>query len=172
MDNNFRLSVTNTKNLKCIGRYINESSIKKKIINVIKIIKINLDFILQPIFLNELSLLSDLDTSGSGSGSINGFEVSDNTSKTLRLRDSKKAIILVAPSASECSLWMKRITEARKTFMENEKTRLQRQRSSEFRFHNICHIIVYTFIIFILQVISLVSKMTYDNEIVSKQIPT
>ncbi|XP_043682777.1 intersectin-1 isoform X2 [Vespula pensylvanica] len=83
----------------------------------------------KPIFLNELSLLSDLDTSGSGSGSINGFEVSDNTSKTLRLRDSKKPIILVAPSASECSLWMKRITEARKTFMENEKTRLQRQRS-------------------------------------------
>ncbi|XP_035731280.1 intersectin-1-like isoform X5 [Vespa mandarinia] len=83
----------------------------------------------KPIFLNELSLLSDLDTSGSGSGSINGFEISDNTSKTLRLRDSKKPIILVVPSASECSLWMKRITEARKTFMENEKTRLQRQRS-------------------------------------------
>ncbi|XP_047345543.1 intersectin-1 isoform X7 [Vespa velutina] len=83
----------------------------------------------KPIFLNELSLLSDLDTSGSGSGSINGFEISDNTSKTLRLRDSKKPIILVVPSASECSLWMKRITEARKTFMENEKTRLQKQRS-------------------------------------------
>nr|XP_050859966.1 intersectin-1 isoform X7 [Vespula vulgaris] len=99
----------------------------------------------KPIFLNELSLLSDLDTSGSGSGSINGFEVSDNTSKTLRLRDSKKPIILVAPSASECSLWMKRITEARKTFMENEKTRLQRQRSKQAQFGACGRILVTVF---------------------------
>ncbi|XP_046814362.1 intersectin-1 isoform X5 [Vespa crabro] len=99
----------------------------------------------KPIFLNELSLLSDLDTSGSGSGSINGFEISDNTSKTLRLRDSKKPIILVVPSASECSLWMKRITEARKTFMENEKTRLQRQRSKQAQFGACGRILVTVF---------------------------
>ncbi|XP_047345574.1 intersectin-1 isoform X10 [Vespa velutina] len=99
----------------------------------------------KPIFLNELSLLSDLDTSGSGSGSINGFEISDNTSKTLRLRDSKKPIILVVPSASECSLWMKRITEARKTFMENEKTRLQKQRSKQAQFGACGRILVTVF---------------------------
>ncbi|KAK2582098.1 hypothetical protein KPH14_002798 [Odynerus spinipes] len=96
----------------------------------------------KPIFLNELSLLSDLDTSGSGSGSINGIEVSDNTSKTLRLRDAKKPIILVAPSSSECSLWMRRITEARRTFLENEKTCLQRQRSKQAQFEACGRILV------------------------------
>ncbi|XP_014616737.1 PREDICTED: intersectin-1 isoform X1 [Polistes canadensis] len=97
----------------------------------------------KPIFLNELSLLSDLDTSGSGS--INGLDVLDNTSKTLRLKDSKKPIILIAPSTSECSLWKKRITEARRTFMENEKTRLQRQRSKQAQFGACGRILVTVF---------------------------
>ncbi|XP_015189067.1 PREDICTED: intersectin-1 isoform X9 [Polistes dominula] len=97
----------------------------------------------KPIFLNELSLLSDLDTNTSGS--INGLDVLDNTSKTLRLRDSKKPIILIAPSTSECSLWKKRIAEARKTFMENEKTRLQRQRSKQAQFGACGRILVTVF---------------------------
>ncbi|XP_026672719.1 intersectin-1 isoform X4 [Ceratina calcarata] len=80
----------------------------------------------KPIFLNELSFLGDSETSGTAFG-----ENSDNATKILRLKDQKKPIILLAPSPSECVLWVKRITEARKKFLENEKTRLQRQRSSK-----------------------------------------
>ncbi|XP_033230304.1 intersectin-1 isoform X3 [Belonocnema kinseyi] len=83
----------------------------------------------KPIFLNELYLLGESEMSGSGNGSGNGNETSENSSRTLRLRDSKKMIILQAPSTSECTLWTRRITEARKQFAENERTRLMRQRS-------------------------------------------
>ncbi|KAG7207393.1 hypothetical protein KM043_009047 [Ampulex compressa] len=86
----------------------------------------------KPIFLNELSLLGDSDTNGNPT--FTGGDNADNSSKILRLRDMKKPIILLAPSTSECSLWVKRITEARKRFMENEKTRLQRQRSKQAQF--------------------------------------
>lgn len=65
-------------------------------------------------------------------GNIN-LSLSEGTenSKILRLRDHKKPIILLAPTPSECSLWIKRIIEAKKKFMENEKSRLQKQRSSK-----------------------------------------
>ncbi|XP_054002399.1 intersectin-1 isoform X6 [Hylaeus anthracinus] len=88
----------------------------------------------KPIFLNELSFLGDSDTNGNVS--LNWGESTENSTKTLRLRDQnqKKPIILLAPSPSECSLWMKRITEARKKFLENEKTRLQRQKSKQAQF--------------------------------------
>jgi len=66
-----------------------------------------------------------------GNSSLSGSDAADNSSKTLRLRDQKKPIILLAPSANECSLWSKRIVEARRKFLENEKNCLQRQRSSE-----------------------------------------
>ncbi|KMQ94705.1 intersectin-1-like protein [Lasius niger] len=79
----------------------------------------------KPIFLNELSLLGESD----GNSSLSGSDAADNSSKTLRLKDQKKAIILLAPSANECSLWSKRIVEARRKFLENERNRLQRQRS-------------------------------------------
>lgn len=59
---------------------------------------------------------------------------SSEHSRTLRLSDSKKAITLIAPSTSECSLWVKRIMEARRQFAENEKSRLQRQRSSKYHY--------------------------------------
>jgi len=65
-----------------------------------------------------------------GNSSLSGSDAADNSSKTLRLRDQKKPIILLAPSANECSLWSKRIVEARRRFLENEKNCLQRQRSS------------------------------------------
>lgn len=85
---------------------------------------------MQPIFLNELSLLGDSDTNGNVS--LSWGESTENATKILRLRDQKKPIILLAPSPGECSLWVRRITEAKRKFSENEKTRLQRQRSSEF----------------------------------------
>ncbi|XP_043521564.1 intersectin-1 isoform X12 [Frieseomelitta varia] len=86
----------------------------------------------KPIFLNELSFLGDSETNGNVS--LGFSEGSENSTKILRLKDQKKPIILLAPSPSECSLWVRRITEARKKFMENEKTRLQRQRSKQAQF--------------------------------------
>ncbi|XP_072755931.1 intersectin-1 [Anoplolepis gracilipes] len=83
----------------------------------------------KPIFLNELSLLGESDGS-----SLSGSDAADNSSKTLRLKDQKKPIILLASSANECSLWSKRIIEARKKFLENERNRLQRQRSKQAQF--------------------------------------
>ncbi|XP_018365606.1 PREDICTED: intersectin-1 isoform X10 [Trachymyrmex cornetzi] len=84
----------------------------------------------KPIFLNELSLFGESD----GNSSLSGSDVADNLSKTLRLKDQKKSIILLAPSANECSLWSKRIVEARRRFLENEKNCLQRQRSKQAQF--------------------------------------
>ncbi|KAG5347923.1 ITSN2 protein, partial [Acromyrmex charruanus] len=84
----------------------------------------------KPIFLNELSLFGESD----GNSSLSGSDVADNSSKTLRLKDQKKSIILLAPSANECSLWSKRIIEARRRFLENEKNCLQRQRSKQAQF--------------------------------------
>lgn len=82
----------------------------------------------KPIFLNELFFLGDSETNGN----INlSFSEGTENSKILRLRDHKKPIILLAPTPSECSLWVKRIIEAKKKFMENEKSRLQKQRSSK-----------------------------------------
>ncbi|XP_076246231.1 dynamin associated protein 160 isoform X2 [Calliopsis andreniformis] len=86
----------------------------------------------KPIFLNELSLLGDSDTNGNINS--NWGENTENSTKILRLRDLKKPIILLAPSPSECSLWVRRITEARRKFLENEKTRLQRQKSKQAQF--------------------------------------
>ncbi|XP_068979459.1 intersectin-1 isoform X2 [Bombus flavifrons] len=86
----------------------------------------------KPIFLNELSFLGDSEMNGNIS--LGSCEGSENSTKILRLKDQKKPIILLAPSPSECSLWIRRITEARKKFMENEKTRLQRQRSKQAQF--------------------------------------
>ncbi|XP_020278373.1 intersectin-1 isoform X3 [Pseudomyrmex gracilis] len=83
----------------------------------------------KPIFLSELSLLES-----DGNSSMSGNDTSDNSSKILRLRDQKKPIILSAPSPTECSLWSKRIAEARRTFLENEKSCLQRQRSKQAQF--------------------------------------
>ncbi|XP_029038941.2 intersectin-2 isoform X7 [Osmia bicornis bicornis] len=85
----------------------------------------------KPIFLNELSFLGESDTNGTVS--LSWGEYTENSSRLLRLRDQKKPIILLAPSPSECSLWTRRLTEARKKFIENEKTRLQRQRSTRRR---------------------------------------
>ncbi|XP_070527268.1 intersectin-1 isoform X5 [Cardiocondyla obscurior] len=84
----------------------------------------------KPIFLNELSLCGEND----GNSSLSGSDATDNSSKVLRLKDQKKPIILIAPSANECSLWSKRIVEARKKFLENEKNCLQRQRSKQAQF--------------------------------------
>ncbi|KAL6445060.1 hypothetical protein ACFW04_002162 [Cataglyphis niger] len=84
----------------------------------------------KPIFLNELSLLGESD----GNSSLSGSDAADNSSKILRLKDQKKPIILLASSTNECSLWSKRIVEARRTFLENEKNRLQRQRSKQAQF--------------------------------------
>ncbi|XP_018398634.1 PREDICTED: intersectin-1 isoform X2 [Cyphomyrmex costatus] len=84
----------------------------------------------KPIFLNELSLFGQ----GDGNSSLSGSDVAENLSKTLRLKDQKKFIILLAPSANECSLWSKRIVEARRRFLENEKNCLQRQRSKQAQF--------------------------------------
>lgn len=65
----------------------------------------------------------------------NIIPISSDASRTLGLRDSsKRPIILLAPSANECSLWGKKITEARKQFAKNEKNLLQRQRSSKPNF--------------------------------------
>lgn len=90
---------------------------------------------LQPIFLQDLSVLNvDSEMNGSVYSSFNGSETSFNTSenpRTLKLGDCKKSITLLAPSVSECSLWVRRITDARKRFVENERSRIQRQRSSE-----------------------------------------
>lgn len=55
-------------------------------------------------------------------------------SRTLRLGDGRKSVILVAPSTGECSLWIRRIIEAKKHFVENEKSRLMRQRSSKYAY--------------------------------------
>ncbi|XP_031369761.1 intersectin-1 isoform X9 [Apis dorsata] len=85
----------------------------------------------KPIFLNELFFLGDSETNGN----INlSFSEGTENSKILRLRDHKKPIILLAPTPSECSLWIKRIIEAKKKFMENEKSRLQKQRSKQAQF--------------------------------------
>ncbi|KYQ52515.1 Intersectin-2 [Trachymyrmex zeteki] len=84
----------------------------------------------KPIFLNELSLFGESD----GNSSLSGSDAADNSSKTLRLKDQKKSIILLAPSVNECSLWSKRIVEARRRFLENEKNCLQRQRSKQAQF--------------------------------------
>ncbi|XP_014470507.1 PREDICTED: intersectin-1 isoform X2 [Dinoponera quadriceps] len=86
----------------------------------------------KPIFLNELSLLGESD--GNGNSNLSGNDVADSSSKTLRLKDLKKPIILLAPSSSECSLWTKRILEARRKFLENERNCLQRQRSKQAQF--------------------------------------
>ncbi|XP_046617451.1 intersectin-1 isoform X4 [Neodiprion virginianus] len=79
----------------------------------------------KPTFLNELVILTVPE--------LNGNDTSDH-SRTIRLWDSKKTITLLAPSASECSLWLKRITEASRVYLENEKTQLQRQRSKQAQF--------------------------------------
>ncbi|XP_023316913.1 intersectin-2 isoform X3 [Trichogramma pretiosum] len=52
--------------------------------------------------------------------------------RTLKLGDGKKTITLVAQSVSECSLWVRRIAEARMQFAE--KSRLLRQRSKQAQF--------------------------------------
>ncbi|XP_028046441.1 intersectin-1 isoform X3 [Monomorium pharaonis] len=84
----------------------------------------------KPIFLSELSLFGEND----GNSSLSGSDAADNSSKTLRLKDQKKPIILLASSANECLLWLKRISEARRKFLENEKNCLQRQRSKQAQF--------------------------------------
>ncbi|XP_071567656.1 intersectin-1 isoform X11 [Temnothorax nylanderi] len=86
----------------------------------------------KPIFLNELSLSGESD----GTSSLSGSDAADNSSKTLtiRLKDQKKPIILLASSANECLMWSKRIVEARKKFLENEQNCLQRQRSKQAKF--------------------------------------
>lgn len=68
-----------------------------------------------------------------GDGEPNGNIIpTSDASRTLGLRDStKRPIILLAPSTSECSLWARKIREARKQFAKNEKNLLQRQRSSK-----------------------------------------
>ncbi|XP_023246440.1 intersectin-1 isoform X2 [Copidosoma floridanum] len=90
----------------------------------------------RPIFLQDLILFNELKTNGIGNSLTNGG--GDHTpsehSRTLRLSDSKKDINLVTPSTSECSLWVRRIMEARRQFAENEKSRLQRQRSKQAQF--------------------------------------
>ncbi|XP_011350007.2 intersectin-2 isoform X6 [Ooceraea biroi] len=88
----------------------------------------------KPIFLNELFLLGENDGNGNGNSSLSGSDAPDSSSKTLRLRDQKKPIILLAPSSNECSLWSKRIAQARRKFSENEKNCLQRQRSKQAQF--------------------------------------
>nr|XP_012216614.1 PREDICTED: intersectin-1 isoform X3 [Linepithema humile] len=95
----------------------------------------------KPIFLNELSFFGEND----GSSSLSGNDTADNSSKTLRLRDQKKPIILLASTSTECSLWSKRIAEARWKFVENEKTRLQRQRSKQAQFRACGRILVTVF---------------------------
>lgn len=71
-------------------------------------------------------MIGDSDSNG------NIIPTSD-ASRTLGLRDSsKRPIILLAPSASECTLWARKIREARKQFAKNEKNLLQRQRSRKF----------------------------------------
>ncbi|GAB1868196.1 Intersectin-1 [Camponotus japonicus] len=92
----------------------------------------------KPIFLNELSLLGESD----GNSSLSGSDAADNSSKILRLKDQKKPIILSASSANECSLWSKRIVEARRKFLENERNRLQRQRSKQAQFRACGRILV------------------------------
>ncbi|XP_011639535.1 intersectin-1 isoform X5 [Pogonomyrmex barbatus] len=92
----------------------------------------------KPIFLNELSLCGESD----GNSSLSGSDAADNSSKILRLKDQKKPIILLAPSANECSLWSKRIVEARRKFLENEKNCLQRQRSKQAQFRACGRILV------------------------------
>ncbi|XP_025267864.1 intersectin-1 isoform X9 [Camponotus floridanus] len=92
----------------------------------------------KPIFLNELSLLGEND----GNSSLSGSDAADNSSKILRLKDQKKPIILSASSANECSLWSKRIVEARRKFLENERNRLQRQRSKQAQFRACGRILV------------------------------
>ncbi|XP_012284787.1 intersectin-2 isoform X2 [Orussus abietinus] len=89
----------------------------------------------KPIFLNELILGESEHAAGSGtcSGSGNNNETADNA-LTIRIKESKKCIVLLALSTSECCLWTKRLTEARKTFLENEKNLLQRQRSKQAQF--------------------------------------
>ncbi|XP_048512969.1 intersectin-2 isoform X5 [Athalia rosae] len=79
----------------------------------------------KPTFLSELSVLTESE--------VNGNDTSDN-SRTIRLKDSKRITVLLAPSASECTLWTKRIREARKAFIENERNHLQRQRSKQAQF--------------------------------------
>ncbi|XP_071643999.1 intersectin-1 isoform X4 [Temnothorax longispinosus] len=86
----------------------------------------------KPIFLNELSLSGESD----GTSSLSGSDAADNSLRTLtiRLKDQKKPIILLASSANECLMWSKRIVEARKKFLENEQNCLQRQRSKQAKF--------------------------------------
>ncbi|CAK9815717.1 ITSN1 [Anthophora quadrimaculata] len=86
----------------------------------------------KPIFLNELSFLGASDTNGNVS--LGFGEGTENSTKILRLKDQNKPIVLLASSPSECSLWVRKIREARKTFLKNEKTRLQRQRSKQAQF--------------------------------------
>lgn len=82
-------------------------------------------------FLKDLKIFNETDMNGS-MHIMNGDSSSEH-SRTLKLGDGKKAITLLAPSVSECSLWVRRITEARRQFDENEKSRLLRQRSSKYR---------------------------------------
>ncbi|KAH0568927.1 intersectin-1 isoform X2 [Cotesia glomerata] len=90
----------------------------------------------KPIFLNELSMIGDSEPNG------NIIPTSD-ASRTLGLRDSsKRPIILLAPSASECTLWARKIREARKQFAKNEKNLLQRQRSRQAQFSSCGRILV------------------------------
>lgn len=62
----------------------------------------------------------------------NIIPITSDASRTLALRDcSKRPIILLTPSQNECTLWGRKISEARKQFAKNEKNLLQRQRSSK-----------------------------------------
>ena len=81
--------------------------------------------------MQDLTLFGDPELNGNMYVTYNGGDVSDN--RILKLGDTKKNITLLAPSTSECSLWVKRITEARRKFVENERSRLQRQRSSKLK---------------------------------------
>ncbi|KAK0182732.1 hypothetical protein PV327_000835 [Microctonus hyperodae] len=83
----------------------------------------------KPIFLNELSMLNESEPNG------NIIPITSDASRTLALRDcSKRPIILLTPSQNECTLWGRKICEARKQFAKNEKNLLQRQRSRQAQF--------------------------------------
>lgn len=120
--------------------------------------------------MSELSLASENEAN---SESNSGNENSEQSSKVLKLKDLKKIIILVASTTNECSLWKKRITEARNMFVENEKNLFQRQRSSTTIFtfsitsnntahiYSIFFIFSFDFIFLILFVLSFLTALTF-----------
>ncbi|KAK7791370.1 hypothetical protein R5R35_007909 [Gryllus longicercus] len=90
----------------------------------------------KPLFLNEIDIITDDNQTPVNSNGVQVASDSPDAQRVLRLQEMTSTVchVLVTPSASERNLWLKKLEEARKMFLENESSHFQRQQSKQAQF--------------------------------------